>query len=97
NGKFGKSKKFEEFFGAEENFGIEKNPKENLLVDSDNNISSPNIADEVTEILNNKNEKGKRAIFEYLQRLDKNERGKMAAYLKAAKIVLLMPVPIKQQ
>ncbi|CAI2187218.1 18244_t:CDS:2 [Funneliformis geosporum] len=31
----------------------------------------------------------KRAIFKYLQRLDKNGRGKMAASLKAAKIVFI--------
>ncbi|CAI2183799.1 14714_t:CDS:2, partial [Funneliformis geosporum] len=162
NGRFGKSKKFEENFDAKKNFRIEEDSEENLLFDSgwkyenlneewvnektlvwkdnailtkqkcgpylirpikkstyydkwnsngaftiaasntknitkyfslvrdsDNNISSSNIADEVSKILNNRNEKGKRAIFEYLQRLDKNGRGKMAASLEAAKIVFI--------
>ncbi|CAI2198022.1 4973_t:CDS:2, partial [Funneliformis geosporum] len=71
--------------------------------DSDNNIPSLDIADKVFEFLNNRNEEDekshkkmsiieynkKRAIFEYLQGLDKNDRGKMDANMKATKIVFI--------
>ncbi|CAI2189988.1 8072_t:CDS:2 [Funneliformis geosporum] len=109
NGRFGKSKKFEENFGAEENFGIEEDFEENLLFgewkgkenewgdeeDSGWKVEnlneewvkkkfSPNGAFTIAAKYNKK-----RAIFKYLQRLDKNGRGKMAASLEAAKIVFI--------